>query len=172
MSQNCVIQICTYMFGRRKRQKYIDLDKARRIWVGFFYHQYWRNGREFAGRYEEDSAYLVDDCASQWLQDEFGGLSNYTIIDCLEELLEYEKEHPDEIDPILKILQSRRSDGSVRMVDSNCQELMEKKKRLLEKISSQRKWILKKREESRIANEPGYNPYYPSRETGADFGID
>ena len=81
MSQNDLVQTHMYMFGRRKRQKYIDLDKVRRIWVGFFYHQYWRNGREFVGRWEENSSYLGDDCASQWLKDEFGGLSIYTIID-------------------------------------------------------------------------------------------
>jgi len=152
MSQNGVIQICTYMFGRRKRQKYIDLDKARRIWVGFFYHQYWRNGREIGGRYEENSPYLGDDCARQWLKDEFGGLSIYTIIDCLEEFLEYEKDHPNDIDPILEALKNRHSDGSVRLGDANSQELQDKKNELLERISSQREWILKKREESRIAN--------------------
>ena len=160
------------MFGRRKRQKYIDLDKARRIWVGFFYHQYWRNGRVITGKDESDSAYLPGDCANQWLKEEFGGLSIYTIIDCLEEFYEYEKEYPNNIDPLLEVLKNRHSDGSVRIGDSNCQELEDKKNELLEKISSQRKWILKKQEESRIAKQQGYNPYYPSRKTGSDFSLD
>ena len=160
------------MFGRRKRQKCIDLDKARRIWFGFFYHQYWRNGRVIAGKDESDSAYPPGDCASQWLKDEFGGLSIYTIIDCLEEFYEYEKKYPNDIDPILVVLKNRHTDGSVRIGDSNCQELEDKKNELLEKISSQRKWILKKQEESRIAKQQGYSPYYPSRETGADFSLD
>ena len=156
------------MFGKRKRQKEIDLDKARRIWVGCFYHQYWKNGREYIGREEEGSAYLKDDCASQWIKDEFGGLSLYTIIDCLEEFLEYDKEHPKDIEPIREVLRNRHPDG---IGDSNYNELKNKKNELLERISSQQKWFLKKREG--IAEQINRDTI-PTilRETGADFKLE
>ena len=68
---------------------------------------------------EEGSAYLKDDCASQWIKDEFGGLSIYTIIGCLEEFLEYDKEHPYDIEPIHELLKNRHPDDALRLGDSN-----------------------------------------------------
>ena len=92
--------------------------------------------------------------------------------ECLEDFLEYDRDHPNNIDPIREVLKNRRSDGAVLMGDPECGNLMRKKDELLKRISSQREWVFKKIEEARMADQEGYNPYYPSRDLGADFSLD
>ena len=159
------------MFGRRRRQKYIDLSKAKRLEIGFFYHQYWRHDREFYGKDEKDSPYLPDDCARKWLEDEYGdcGLSIYTLIECLEEFLEYEKEHPNDYETIRSELNSRQPSQSLTGLSG---ELNEKKKELLERISSQREIIFRQRDEAHIEERKSYKPHNPSDGVGADFHVE